>query len=437
MKQIQIGLLGCGTVGTGVAKLLIENKDVLTARVGADLNLKWVADIDIKTDRGIQFPSGVLTTDAQKVVTDPDVDMIIEMIGGEGIAKDLMLQAIDNGKHIVTANKALLAAHGNDLFATAAQKRVDLAFEASVGGCMPTIKSIRESLVGNHIKSMSGILNGTCNYILSKIEDDGITFKDALAEAQRQGYAEADPTLDVGGFDTAHKIAILAALAYGMEINLKDVYIEGISIITPLDIEFAVQFGYRIKLLAISKIQDNKVEARVHPTMIPLNNLLASINGTVNAITMSGDAVGDILLYGRGAGMMPTASAVVSDIVDIARNILSGTVCRVPPLSYQRQCISRIPVLPIDDLVTHYYFRFAALDRPGVLSKISGILGKYDISLQSVHQKGRKTNGSVPLVMLSHRAKEADVKRALAEIRDLNVVSDEPVLIRIEDNELD
>ena len=437
MKQIQIGLLGCGTVGTGVAKLLIENKDLLTSRVGADLNLKWVADIDIETDRGLQFPAGVLTTDAQRVVNDPDVDMVIEMIGGEGIAKDLMLQAINNGKHIVTANKALLAAHGNELFATAAQKRVDLAFEASVGGCMPTIKSMRESLVGNHIKSMSGILNGTCNYILSKIEDEGIPFKDALAEAQRQGYAEADPTLDVGGFDTAHKIAILAALAYGMEINLKDVYIEGISRITPLDIEFAVQFGYRIKLLAISKIQDNKVEARVHPTMIPLKNLLASINGTVNAITMSGDAAGDILLYGRGAGMMPTASAVVSDIVDIARNILSGTVRRVPPLSYQRESISRIPVLPIDDLVTHYYFRFAALDRPGVLSKISGILGKYDISLQSVHQKGRKTNGSVPLVMLSHRAKEAVVKRALAEIRDLNVVSDEPVLIRIEDNELD
>ena len=437
MRQIQIGLLGCGTVGTGVAKLLIENQDLLTARVGAELNLKWVADIDIETDRGIQFPTGVLTTDAQKVLNDPEIDMVIEMIGGEGLAKDLMLQAINNGKHIVTANKALLAAHGNELFAAAARKGVDLAFEASVGGCMPTIKSMRESLVGNHIKSMSGILNGTCNYILSKIEDEVISFKDALAEAQRQGYAEADPTLDVGGFDTAHKIAILATLAYGMEINLKDVYIEGISRITPLDIEFARQFGYRIKLLAISKIQDNKVEARVHPTMIPLKNLLASISGTVNAITISGDAVGDILLYGHGAGMMPTASAVVSDIVDIARNILSGTTRRIPPLSYQRESISRIPVLSIDDLVTHYYFRFAALDRPGVLSKISGILGNNDISLQSVHQKGRKTNGSVPLVMLTHRAREADVKQAMAEIRNLNVVSDEPVLIRIEDDELD
>ncbi|MEE4263295.1 MAG: homoserine dehydrogenase [Desulfobacteraceae bacterium] len=437
MKEINIGLLGCGTVGTGVAKLLIENRDLLTARVGANLKLKWVADIDIETDRGIQFPAGVLTNDAQKVLNDPEVDMVIEMIGGEGIAKDLMLQAINNGKHIVTANKALLAAHGNELFAAAARKGVDLAFEASVGGCMPTIKSMRESLVGNHIRSMSGILNGTCNYILSKIEAEGVAFEEALAEAQRQGYAEADPTLDVGGFDTAHKIAILAALAYGMEINLKDVYVEGISIITPLDIEFARQFGYRIKLLAISKFQDNRVEARVHPTMIPIKNLLASISGTVNAITISGDAVGDILLYGHGAGMMPTASAVVSDIVDIARNILSGTTRRIPPLSYQRESISRIPVLSIDDLVTHYYFRFAALDRPGVLSTISGILGKYDISLQSVHQKGRKTNGSVPLVMLTHRAKEADVKQALAEISDLNVVSDEPVLIRIEDNELD
>ena len=437
MKRINIGLLGCGTVGTGVAKLLIENKDLLTARVGADLNLKWVADIDIETDRGIQFPEGVLTTDAQKVLTDPDIDMVIEMIGGDGIAKDFMLQAINNGKHIVTANKALLAAHGNELFAAAARNGVDLAFEASVGGCMPIIKSVRESLVANHIKSMTGILNGTCNYILSKIEDEGISFQEALAEAQRQGYAEADPTLDVEGYDTAHKIAILAALAYGMEINLKDVYTEGISRITPLDIEFAGQFGYRIKLLAISKFQNQRVEARVHPTMMPFKNLLTSINGTVNAITISGDAVGDILLYGHGAGMMPTASAVVSDIVDIARNILSGTVRRIPPLSYQRESIRKIPVLPMDDLVTHYYFRFAALDRPGVLSTISGILGKYNISLQSVHQKGRKTNGSVPLVMLTHRAKEADVKRALAEISDLNVVSDEPVLIRIEDDGLD
>jgi len=437
LKEINIGLLGCGTVGTGVAKLLIDNKELLTARVGAYLNLKWVADIDTETDRGIRFPDGVFINDAQKVVSDPEIDIVIEMIGGEDIAKDFILKAIENGKHIVTANKALLAGHGNELFAAAAQKNVDLAFEASVGGCMPIIKSIKESLVANHIHAMTGILNGTCNYILSKIADEGITFQEALAEAQKQGYAEADPTLDVGGFDTAHKIAILTALAYGMEINLKDVYVEGISRITPLDIEFAEQFGYRIKLLAISKFENDRVEARVHPTMIPSDNLLASIKGTVNAITVSADAVGDMLLYGHGAGRMPTASAVLSDVVDIARNLLSGTVRRVPGLSYQRENIRKIPILPIDDLVTHYYFRFSALDRPGVLSTISGIIGKYGISLQSVHQKGRKMNGAVPVVMLSHLAKEADVKCALNEINALDVVSSEAVLIRIENEELD
>ena len=437
MREIKIGLLGCGTVGTGVAKLLIDSQDLLSARVGARLNLKWVADIDTETARDIRFPEGMFIKDAQKVVDDPEIEIVIEMIGGETIAKDFILKAIDNGKHIVTANKALLAGHGNQLFAAAAQKGVDLSFEASVGGCMPTIKSMRESLVANHIHAMTGILNGTCNYILSKIADEGITFQEALAEAQKQGYAEADPTLDVGGFDTAHKIAILTALAYGMEINLKDVYVEGISGITPLDIEFAEQFGYRIKLLAISKFENDRVEARVHPTMIPFDNLLASIKGTVNAITVSGDAVGDILLYGHGAGMMPTASAVLSDIVDIARNILSGTVRRVPALSYQRENIRKIPILPIDDLITNYYFRFSALDRPGVLSAISGIIGKYGISIQSVHQKGRKMNGAVPVVMLSHRAKEANVKRALAEINDLDVVSREAVLIRIENEELE
>lgn len=437
MREINIGLLGCGTVGTGVAKLLIENNELLTARVGARLNLKLIADIDIETDRGICFPDGVFINDAKKVINDSDIDIVIEMIGGEGIAKDFMLEAIENGKHIVTANKALLAAHGNELFAAAAQKGVDLAYEASVGGCMPTIKTIRESLVANHITAMTGILNGTCNYILSKIADEGIPFREALAEAQKQGYAEADPTLDVGGFDTAHKIAILTALAYGMQINLKDVYVEGISRITPLDIQFAEQFGYRIKLLAISKFENGRVEARVHPTMIPFDNLLASIKGTVNALTVSADAVDDIMLYGHGAGMMPTASAVLSDIVDITRNILTGSVQRVPALSYQRETIRKVEILPIEDLVTNYYFRFFAIDRPGVLSTISGIIGKYGISLQSVHQKGRKMNGAVPLVMLSHAAREADVKRAVAEINALDVVSDEVMVIRIENATLD
>ena len=437
MKTINVGLLGCGTVGTGVAKLLMDSRQVIRARLGTTLNLKRVADIDIETDRGIQFDDGVLTTDADALVNDPDIDIIIEMIGGEGIAKELILKAIDSGKQVITANKALLASQGNALFKAAAEKGVDLAFEAAVGGCMPIIKSIRESLVANRIHSMTGILNGTCNYILTKITDEKRPFGDALSEAQEKGYAEANPALDVDGIDTAHKIAILTALAYGMEINLTDVYIEGISNITPLDVEFAEHFGYRIKLLAISKRKGDKIEARVHPTMIPFDNLLSNVNGTVNAIMVSGDAVGDIMLYGHGAGMMPTASAVISDAVDIARNLLAGTTRRVPALSFQGDHVQDIQIMPMNEIITHYYFRFLALDRPGVLSKISGVLGSHNISIQSMQQKGRKTDGSVPVVMVSHQAKEADVQEAIAEIDDLDVVGEKTVLIRIEDEQLD
>jgi len=435
MKEINIGLLGCGTVGTGVAKILIENRDLIRSRVGATLNLRRVADIDLKMDRGIRFDDGVFISDAYKVVDDPDIDIIVEMIGGEGVAKDLILRAIDNNKQVVTANKALLANHGNSIFKAAAEKGVDLAFEASVGGCMPIIKLLRESLVGNHVKSMAGILNGTCNYILSRSTDDGSSFEDVLAEAQKRGFAEADPTLDVEGIDTAHKLAILTSLAYGMEINFKDIYIEGISNITPMDIDFAGQFGYKIKLLAISKDTGNAVDARVHPTLIPFDTPLASINGGLNAITISGDAVGDVMLCGHGAGMMPAASAVISDTVDIARNLLSGAIGRVPLLSYQMGNIRKIPIMPVDEIFTHYYFRFSAVDRPGVLSKISGILGDLGISIKSVHQKGRKTKGPVPIVMLTHLAKEADVQKALTEITALDVVKDRPVLIRIEDED--
>jgi homoserine dehydrogenase len=433
MNKINVGLLGCGTIGTGVAKILIENKDLLLSRVGADLNLKYVADIDLETERGISFDDGVFISDAFKVVDDPDVDIVVEMIGGEGIAKDLILRAFANGKPVVTANKALLAGHGNTLFRAAMENNVDLAFEASVGGCMPIIKSLRESLVGNHIRSMAGILNGTCNYILSRSAEDGSSFEEVLAEAQKNGFAEADPTLDIEGIDTAHKLAILTSLAYGMEINFKDIYIEGISKITPMDIEFAREFGYRIKLLAITKDMGDAVEARVHPTMIPFTNPLSGVNGVLNAVTISGDAVGDMMLYGYGAGMMPTASAVVGDIVDIARNLLTSAKSRIPVLSYQMDRIRKIPVRRMDEIFIHYYFRFSALDRPGVLSKISGILGDNEISIKSVQQKGRKTNGSVPIVMLTHLAREADVQKALTEILNLDVVSDRPILIRIED----
>jgi homoserine dehydrogenase len=433
MRQVNVGVLGFGTVGTGVVRILVENNNLLKARVGADLNLKYVADIDTETDRGIALDSGVLVSDAHKIIEDPDIDIVVEMIGGEGIAKDLILKAIENGKHVVTANKALIASHGNTIARAAAVKAVDFGYEASVGGCMPIIKSVRESLVGNRIHSMIGILNGTCNYILTRITEAGSTFSEALSEAQAEGFAEADPTLDVEGFDTAHKLAILNALAYGMEINLGDIYIEGISKIDPVDIAFAREFGYKVKLLAIGKDNGASVEARVHPTMISFADPLSSVSGSLNAVSINADAVGRVMLYGRGAGMMPTGSAVVSDIVDIARNLLTGTTGRIPVFSYQPEAIREIPILPVDEIHTHYYFRFAALDRPGVLSKISGILGDNGISIRSVHQKGRKSEGPVPIVMLTHRAREADVKKALGEITHLDIVSDRPVLIRIED----
>jgi homoserine dehydrogenase len=434
MTTLQVGLLGFGTVGAGVARLLIDSADRIRDRLGMGLNLKYVADIDLTTDRGVRLADGVLIDDAERVVNDPEVDIVIEMIGGEGIAKTLILQAIANGKQVVTANKALLAKHGTELFQAADRKGVDLAYEASVGGCMPVIKTLRESLVGNRINGMGGILNGTCNYILSRITDEGIDFREALAKATEAGYAEADPTLDVEGFDTAHKLAILTSLAYGTEVDFDDIFIEGITQITPLDIDFARQFGYRIKLLAISKNHGDRVEARVHPTMIPEGNLLSTISGSLNALTISGDAVGDVMLYGHGAGMMPTASAVVGDVVDIARNLSRGATGRVPLRSFQPDKIGRIPIVSVEELVTHYYFRFTVKDQPGVLSTIAGILGEYGISIQSVQQKGRKSTGAVPVVMLTHRAREADVQKAFRRIEALDVVDEKPMLIRLEDN---
>ena len=433
MKKISIGLLGYGTVGVGVAKLLLENKALIQSRVGANLYLKNVADVDTTTDRGIAFDAGVFIDDAFAVVADPEIDIVVEMIGGEDIAQALILKAMENGKHVVTANKALMATQGNILIEKARQANVDLAYEASVGGCMPIIKSMREALVGNHIRSITGILNGTCNYILSRITDKGSEFEQVLAEAQSKGYAEADPTLDVEGHDAAHKLAILSALAFGMEINLADIYTEGIAKITPMDIEFARQFGYRIKLLAIAKNDNGTIEAQVHPTMIPENNQLSKINGTLNAITITGDAIGDILICGHGAGQLPTASAVISDVVDIARNIMAGIAHRIPTLAYQPEYIRKLAVMPMAKLYTHYYLRLKALDKPGVLSSIAGILGQHGISIQSVQQKGRRTAGAVSIVMLTHYARELDVKNAMTAIQALDVVKEEPIVIRIED----
>jgi homoserine dehydrogenase len=433
METINIGILGYGVVGAGVAKLLIERKELLESRIGAVLNLKTIADIDTTTDRGIKLGTTSLVSDADKIIDDPDIDIIVETIGGESFAKQFIIKALENKKHVVTANKALLAGFGNDLVKTARENQVDLAFEASCGGCMPIIKSLRESLVANNIKSMSGILNGTCNYILTKISKDGSEFDDALKQAQELGFAEAEPSLDIDGYDTAHKLAILNSLAHGIKINLKDIHVEGIRNITPVDIEFAKSFGYTIKLLAIGKIHENHIEARVHPTMIPDDNPLAFVDKSMNAIAIDADATGQTMLYGHGAGMMPTASAVLSDIADIARNIICGTRGRVPMLGYPEDNIKSIPILPMKELYTRYYLRFEARDNPGVLSKISGILGDNNISIESVHQKGKMDNGNVPIVMITHKAREAWVQKALKQINEIDSVLGSPVIIRIEE----
>ena len=433
MKTIQIGILGFGVVGTGVVKLLKENQLILQQRTGAVLELKAIADIDTQKDRGVNLGSTALLSDANQIIDDPDIDIVIETIGGETIAGDFILKALERGKHVVTANKALLASKGNELVKAAKKNQVDLAFEASCGGCIPIIKSIRESLVANRITSMSAVLNGTCNYILTKISEEGSEFDDVLKDAQDLGYAEAEPSLDIDGFDTAHKLAILNSLAFGMDINLKDIHVEGIRHISLQDIEFAREFGYVIKLLAIGKAHGEHVEARVHPTMIPLSDPLAHVNGVINAVVIDADATGRTMLYGRGAGMMPTGSAVLSDVVDIARNIISGTTARIPVLGCVEEHIQPVPVLPMSDLYTRYYLKFEAQDHYGVLATISGILGEQNISIESVHQKGRESNGNVPVVMITHMAREESVQKALLEISKTDAVVGPPVVIRIEE----
>jgi len=433
MDKICVGLLGFGTVGSGTAKILLENRDVIESRLGTPLELKWIADLDIETDRGVAVDKGVLTTDADTVIDDPDVDIVVELIGGYEPARGFILRAIQQGKHVVTANKALLASHGDEIFSAAEAKGVEIGFEASVGGGIPLIRSIKEGLVANRIQGLFGILNGTANYILTKMTDQGSPFADVLKEAQTLGYAELDPTFDVEGIDAAHKLTILLSIAYGVPIDFDAVYTEGISRITPLDIQFIKNFGYRIKLLAISKDDGEAIEARVHPTLIPENSLLANVNEAYNALYVHGDAVGNVMFYGPGAGMMPTGSAVVSDVVDVARNILHGSVGRVPSVGHQPGALKARRIKSIEELETQYYFRFSAEDSPGVLSKVAGILGEHQISIQSVHQQGRDQVGAVPIVMITHEAREAGVKRALFEIDHLDIVKDRTVLIRIED----
>ena len=434
MREIKVGLIGFGTVGKGLAEVLLSQRDRLTQRTGMAIRLAGIADLGTTT-LPERFGDIRLTRDGVDLINDPAIDIIVELIGGIEPAKTLVLRAIANGKHVVTANKALLSQEGAEIFAAAARQGVEVGFEASVGGGIPVIKALKEGLVANRILSIMGIMNGTANYILTRMTDEGIPFIEVLKEAQRLGFAEADPTYDVEGIDTAHKLAILMTIAYGTPITHHQIATEGISQIEPMDIELAREFGCRIKLLAISRNHGDHVEARVHPTMVPQNHLLASINGAFNAIHFQGDTVGNVLLYGLGAGMIPTGSAVAADVVDIARNIACGAIGRVPALSYLPDQMQARRITPMDELYGPYYFRCTVVDRPGVLAQIAGILAKHEISIESVIQKGRKEIGAVPLVVVTHSAKESAVRAALDEIGRLDCVTAPVVKIRILEEE--
>jgi homoserine dehydrogenase len=399
MKTINVGLIGFGTVGSGLAEVLLLQQERLVQRSGLTVRLAKVADIMI-SELPQQFAGTELTSDAADLINDPDIDIVVELIGGIQPAKTFVMDAIAAGKHVVTANKALLSQEGKDIFGAAAARGVEVGFEASVGGGIPVIKALKEGLVANRILSIMGIMNGTANYILTRMTDEGIGFADVLKDAQEKGFAEADPTYDVEGIDTAHKLAILMTMAYGMNITHNEIVTEGISQVEPVDIEFAREFGCRIKLLAISRNHGDHVEARVHPTMVPESHLLASISGAYNAIHFTGDTVGNVLLYGPGAGKMPTGSAVAADVIDIARDIAAGSVGRVPSLSYLPGEIKDIRITPMEELFCPWYFRISAKDEPGVLAAIAGILSTYRISIESVIQKGRQQSGPVSIVTL-------------------------------------
>ena len=433
MKSIKVGLIGFGTIGCGVIKILQDNQNIIRDRLGASLDVVKIADLDITTDRGVKVESGILTTDANEVLDHPDIDVVVELMGGYEPARSFLLKAIKNKKHVVTANKALLAMHGDEIFAAAEKNNVSVGFEASVGGAIPIIRSIKEAFVANRIQAIEGIMNGTANYILSKMSDGDHDFDSVLKEAQDKGYAEADPTFDIEGIDSAHKIAVLTRLAYGTSVSFDDIYVQGISSISSLDIKCAHEFGYRIKLLAISKFDGKTIDVRVHPAMIPESKPMANVNGVLNAIMVCDDLMEENILVGHGAGSLPTGSAVVADVIEIARNIISGAQDRVPPQSFQKSSIRSIPLRDMSEIEGEYFLRFWVLDKPGVLSQISGILGNHAISIESVIQRIKDDNGQgVPLVMMTHDAREINIQAALKEINDMEEVFEKTVLIRVE-----
>ncbi|HJX35151.1 MAG TPA: homoserine dehydrogenase [Desulfatiglandales bacterium] len=432
MKQINVGIIGFGTVGSGTVEILFNNREKISNRVGADINVKRIADLDLKTDRGIPLEPGVLIKDAGKIINDPEIDIVVELIGGTEKAKEYILGAIKKGKHVVTANKALLAKHGSEIYQAAEENSASLAFEASVGGGIPVIRALREGLAANNIKTIMGILNGTSNYILTRMAQDGLPYDKAVQEAIALGYSEDPPDLDVDGTDAAHKLAILISVAFGAPVSFESIYREGIDRLTPEDIRFADEFGYCLKLLAVARDAGGMVEARVHPAMLSRDHILANVNDVYNAVYIEGDFVGPNLYYGLGAGRRPAGSAVVSDIIAMARQIRNNVKILTPPLGYARLKKGEISIQHMDRHNSEYYFRFSAIDKPGVLSRIAGILGDNRISISSVIQKERKIEGFVPIVMLTHEASESDVTNALKLIDRLDVLTARTMMIRVE-----
>jgi homoserine dehydrogenase len=434
MKPINVGLLGIGTVGGGTFTVLQRNAEEITRRAGRPIRITVVADRDLELAKKVTKGACRLTDDAFSVVSDPEVDIVVELIGGCGVAKDLVLKAIENGKHVVTANKALLATHGNEIFAAAQKKGVMVAFEAAVAGGIPIIKAVREGLSANRIEWIAGIINGTTNFILSEMRDKGLSFNTVLKEAQRLGYAEADPTFDIEGVDAAHKITILSALAFGIPMQFDKAYIEGISKLDAIDIRYAEQLGYRIKLLGITKRTPEGIELRVHPTLIPAKRLIANVEGAMNAVLVQGDAVGSTLYYGKGAGAEPTASAVIADLVDVTRMHTADPEHRVPNLAFQPDQLSDLPILAMDKVITSYYLRLRVQDKPGVLADITRILADEQISIDAVIQKEPgEGEDQTDLILLTHQTREKRINAAIAKMEALPVVAGKVTKLRLEE----
>jgi homoserine dehydrogenase len=434
MKPINVGLLGIGTVGGGTWTVLERNQQEITRRAGRPIKITVVADKNLALAKNVTGGACKLTDDAFSVVSDPSVDIVVELIGGYGVAKDLVMQAIANGKHVVTANKALLAVHGNEIFAAAQAKGVMVAFEAAVAGGIPIIKALREGLTANHIEWIAGIINGTTNFILSEMRDKGLPFDAVLKEAQRLGYAEADPTFDVEGIDAGHKLTIMSAIAFGIRVQFDKAYIEGISKLEAEDIKYAEQLGYRIKLLGITRRTDAGIELRVHPTLIPAKRLLANVEGAMNAVLVKGDAVGSSLYYGKGAGAEPTASAVIADLVDVTRMHTADPEHRVPHLAFQPDAVADIPVLPMSEVETSYYLRLRVADQPGVLADITRILADQHISIDAMLQREpEEGEGETDLIILTHACLEKGADAALASIEALPVVKRKVIRLRLEE----